>query len=57
MKDAVGKPYRYLVALDPSKGKEIWLRVPPDMETPKEAEAWTYSLGRFKMSYEPDIRT
>ena len=55
--DTNKKPYRYLVAPDPSKGKGVYLRTRPDISTPKEAEEYAYSLNRWKINYEPELRT
>jgi hypothetical protein len=36
---------RYVQLLDPSTGREYFLRVPPTISTAEEAVAWTFGLG------------
>jgi len=57
LKDGNEKPYKYLVAIDPSKGEKVWLRTWPEIKTPAEAEARSYRLERFNLTYQPSSRT
>ena len=57
-KDTNGNFYTYYVAPDPSKNDAlIYLRTHPDIKTPQEAMTRSYKLDRWKMIYQPSIRT
>ena len=53
VKDALNNSYRFLVATDPSKNEDVWIRIPPNIKTPREAEAWSYQIE----DYQPKLRT
>ena len=58
IKDSIGDPYVFFRGKDPSKGNgEFFERVPPSMKTPQKSQEWAYRLSRFKMAYQPSIRT
>lgn len=52
MKDGNGSPYRFLKAMDPAHQQFVYLRIPPTIDKPRDAEAWTYGVD----AYNPIVR-
>lgn len=57
LQDFNGKNYLYYKAIDPSKGKYIYLRTHPDIKTPTEAMTRAYRLEQWNLIYQPISRT